>query len=82
MNTYKYCGGADEQFRLLLRKGVYPYEYMDNFERFEEQALPSIDNFYSELNLEGISKTDYQHAQKVWENFEIRDLGDYHDLYL
>ena len=82
MNTYKYCGGADEQFRLLLRKGVYPYEYMDNFERFEEQALPSIDKFYSELNLEGISKTDYQHAQKVWENFEIRDLGDYHDLYL
>ena len=76
-NTYKYCGGDDEHFRLLLRKGVYPYEYMDSFERFKEPALPSIDRFYSELNLQGISKLDYLHAKKVWEKFEIRDLGDY-----
>ena len=81
-NTYKYCGGDDEHFRLLLRKGVYTYEYMDSFERFKEQALLSIDRFYSELNLQGISKLDYLHAKKVWEKFEIRDLGDYHDLYL
>ena len=81
-NTYKYCGADDEHFRLLLRKGVYPYEYMDSFERFKEQALPSIDRFYSELNLQGISKLDYLHAKKVWEKFEIRDLADYHDLYL
>ena len=81
-NTYKYCGGDDEHFRLLLRKGVYPYEYMDSFERFKEPALPSIDRFYSELNLQDISKLDYRHAKKVWEKFEIRDLGDYHDLYL
>ena len=55
---------------------------MNSFERFEEQALLSIDRFYSELNLKGISKNDYQHTKMVWEKLEIRDLGDYHDLYL
>ena len=80
-NTYRYAG-EDEQFRLLLRKGVYPYEYMDSFERFEEKELPQQEAFYSNLNLSGISNNDYTHAQKVWKAFECRDLGDYHDLYL
>ena len=47
-----------------------------------KNRLYPIDRFYSELNLEGISKLDYRHAKKVWEKFEIRDLGEYHDLYL
>ena len=57
---------------LLLRKGVYPYE----------SALPSKEAFYRNLNLEDISVEDYVHAQKVWDVFEIKNLGEYHDLYV
>ena len=67
---------------LLLKKGVYPYEYMDSWERFEETQLPVIEKFYSTLTDEGISEQDYAHAQKVWETFQCKNLGDYHDLYL
>ena len=67
---------------MLLRKGVYPYECMDSCERFNEASLPPKKSFYSELNLEDISDKDYLHAQKVWDVFEIRNLGEYHDLYV
>jgi len=73
---------SDEHFRLFLRKGVYPYEYMDSFERFEEIAIPPKEAFYSNLNLSDISDIDYQHALKVFKALECRDLGDYHDWYL
>ena len=72
----------DEMFRLLLRKGVYPYEYMDDFDRFNETKLPSIESFDSKLNMSSISKVDYQHAENVWNKFGIGNLGEYHDLYL
>ena len=55
---------------------------MDSWERFNETSLPPKESFYSELNLEGISNKDYLHAQKVWDTFEIRNLGEYHDLYV
>ena len=48
--TYKFCNGNLNKFVLLLRKGVYPYEYMDSWERFNETMLPSKESFYSELN--------------------------------
>ena len=80
--TYKFCNGNLNKFVLLLRKGVYPYEYMDSWERFNETSLPPKESFYSELNLEDISDKDYLHAQKVWEEFGIRNLGEYHDLYV
>ena len=67
---------------LLLQKGVYPYEYMDSFDRFQETELPPIGKFYSSLSDESISKNDYQHAQEVWKTFNCENLGDYHDLYL
>ena len=70
------------KFVLLLRKGVYPYEYMDSWERFNETLLPPKEAFYSELNLEDISDKDYLHAQKVWNKFGIGNLGEYHDLYV
>ena len=57
---------------LLLRKGVYPYEYMDSWERFDETLLPDKKAFYSKLNDEGITDKDYAHAQKVWELFKIK----------
>ena len=73
--TYKFCNGNLNKLVLLLRKGVYPYEYMDSWERFNETSLPPKESFYSELNLEDISDKDYLHAQKVWKEFEIRNLG-------
>ena len=63
------------KLKLLKRKSVYPYDYMDCFEKLSE-------SFYSELNKSGISEDNYTHAQKVWESFEMKTLQDYHDLYL
>ena len=70
------------QYDLLTRKGIYPYEYMSPWDRFEETQLPPIEAFYSKLNMSSISSDDYQHAQRVWKEFRIHNLGDYHDLYL
>ena len=75
-------GRTKEEFELLLRKGVYPYEYMDSWERFNETQLPPIDAFYSKLSGCGINEEDYEHAQKVWKIFDCKNMGDYHDLYL
>ena len=51
-------------------------------ERFDENIIPSKESFYSELNLEGINDAGYEHVKKVWEAFGIRNLGEYHDLYV
>ena len=67
---------------LLIRKGVYPYDYMDNFERFNETELPPAKEFYSRLNESNLDVKDYEHAQKVWHHFDIKNMGEYHDLYL
>ena len=55
---------------------------MSSWDHFEEMQLPPIEAFYSKLNMSSISSDDYQHAQRVWKEFRIRNLGDYHDLYL
>ena len=67
---------------LLLRKGVYLYEYMDSWERFDEKLLPDKKAFYNELYLEDITDKDYTHAQKIFEEFNLKNLGDYYDLYV
>ena len=67
---------------LLSRKGVYPYEFMDSFEKFDEDELPDQDSFYSQLSGEDIFDKDYVHAQNVWKRFNMKNLGEYHDLYL
>jgi hypothetical protein len=72
----------DERFPLLLQKGVFPYEHMSGPAVFSEQSLPPIEAFHSSLTNDTISTEDYVHAQKVWEEFEIRDLGEYQDLYM
>ena len=72
---YKFFNGDLNKFFLLLRKGIYPYEYMDSWERFDENTIPSKGAFYSEFNLENITDKDYEHAKKVWETFEIKNLG-------
>ena len=72
----------EDKFNLLLRKGVFPYEYMDWVERMRETSLPAKDEFYSSLSEENISSSDYEHAQKVWAKFDMHSMRDYHDLYL
>ena len=71
-----------DKFILLLRKGLYPYEYMDSWERFDETSLPDKEAFYSNLNMEGITNIDYSHANKVFKEFKMNNLGDYHTLYV
>lgn len=71
-----------EQIDLLKHKGVYPYDYMDSFERFNETKLPPIEKFYSKLKDSALPIGDYLHAQNVWNKFGIKNLGEYHDLYL
>ena len=63
-NTYQFCNKDLSKFILLLREGVYLYEYMDSWEGFHETMLPTKESFYSELNLEDITEEDYSHAQK------------------
>ena len=82
LSVYQFCNGDLNKFVLLLRKGIYPYEYMDNWEKSDEIAFLHKEAFYSNLNLEDISDEDYTHAQKVWDVFEINNIGDYHDLYV
>ena len=67
---------------LLLRKGVYPYEYMGDWDRFNEEKLPNKSDFCSSLNMEDISEIDYRHALKIFNKFNIKNLGEYHDLYV
>ena len=90
-STYEFCnndttGSSSSErinkFILLLRKGVYPYEYMDNWERFNETSLPSKESFYSNLNMEDIDDIDYRHGNNVFNKFKLNNLGDYHDLYV
>ena len=80
-STYQFCNDDLNQFILLLRKGVYPYENMDNWEKSNETTIPPKEAFHRKLNLEDISDGDYAQAQKVWEVFGIKNRGKYHDLY-
>ena len=80
-NKYSFCDNDLNKFVLLLRKGVYPYEYMDSWEKFSEISLPSKKDFYSNLNMEDISDIDYRHANNVFKGFKLGNFGDYHDLY-
>ena len=72
----------ESQYKLLIRKGIYPYEYMDDWDKFRETALPPKEAFYSKLNMSGVSDQGYEHALRVWREFGINNLGEYHDLYL
>ena len=76
----KFYGG--ERLSLLLRKGVYPYDYMSELTKLNDTCLPVIKGFYNRLNDEDISTEDYNHAQNVWDHFGCKTMRDYHDLYL
>ena len=65
-NTYEFCNGDLNKFILLLRKGAYPYEYMDSRQRFDETSLPDKEAFYSNLNMEDITDVVYRHGKTVF----------------
>ncbi|KAK3698312.1 hypothetical protein QZH41_006011 [Actinostola sp. cb2023] len=77
--TGKYRG---EKLQLLLRKGVFPYDWFNGFDKLEATQLPPKEAFYSKLNDTDISEEDHQHAEKVWETFSMKTMREYHDLYL
>ena len=79
-NLSNYCEG--EKLQLLLRKGVFPYDWFDSFDKLSSTGLPPKGEFYSRLNDTDISDEDYEHAKKVWEKFEMKTMREYHDLYL
>ena len=78
---YKFCNGDLITFASLLRKGVYPYEYMDSLEKFNETSFTPKKEFQSELTLEDITDKDYNHGEKVFKEY-CKNMGDYHDLYV
>lgn len=79
-HTKKFYTG--DKLDLMTQKGVYPYEYIDSFNRFKETSLPPKEAFYSSLNQSGVSDDDYNRAQLVWKQMRIKTMKGYHDLYL
>ena len=71
-----------DKMYLMLRKGVFPYDYFDSLDKLNETQLPPIEEFYSKLNGKQISKDDYEYAKKVWKTFNMKTMREYHDLYL
>ena len=66
----------------MIRKGMYPYEYMDDFQKYEEAKPPSKNALYSKLSMKGKSDNDYEHAQQILNTMEKKSLGCYHNFYL
>lgn len=74
--------GEGEKFDLVRKKGIYCYDYVDCWERYEETYLPEPSHFFNRLTSESVSSNDYKHAMRVWDTFNIKNLGEYTDLYL
>ena len=65
-----------------MPKGVCPYEYMDNWEKVNETSLPEKEDFYSNLNMEDVTDANYPYAKRVYKDFKVNNLGEYHNLYV
>ena len=72
----KFSNNSLNKFILFLRKDVYPYEYMDDCEKFNETTLPEKEEFCRNLNMEDITDADYIHAKRVCKDFEIKNLSE------
>ena len=81
-NIYKFSNRDNNKFFLWLRKGDSPYDYMDDQQKFNETSLPEKEHFYSHLNMGDITDKDYVHTKRICKDFEIKELGEYHDLYV
>ena len=84
---------GSENLELLKQKDAYPYEYVNSFERFNEEKLSARKYFYSstkdrkigddrKISDGDISVKDYLTCEKIWHKFEMKNMGDYHDHYL
>ena len=73
---------GEENYQLLTKKGIYPYDYFDNTKKYNEQKLPNKEEFFNKINNKNISDEDYNHAKNVFEKFECENLLDYSILYL
>ena len=71
-----------DELDLMTKKGVYPYDFMDDFEKFNLRELPSKEQFYSLLSDKNITDEEYERAKKIWKAFRIGNMGEYHNLYL
>ena len=80
-NIYKFSNHDKNKFILLLQKSVYPYEYMDDWGKFDE-TLPEKEDFYNHSDMDDITDADYVRAKRVCKDFEIKKLQEYHDLYV
>ena len=80
-NTYKFPNHDTNKFILLMQKGVYSYEHMVEWEKLNETSLPEKGDSYSNLDMEDITNAGYMHVKRVCKDFEIKNLGEYHDLY-
>ena len=82
-NIFKCSIHDNNKFILLLIKGVCSYKYMDDWKKFSKSTLSEKEDFYSLLNMEGITNADYANAKKkrVCKDFETKHLREYHDLY-
>ncbi|XP_055310959.1 uncharacterized protein LOC129573854, partial [Sitodiplosis mosellana] len=78
----EFCNISSTQLKLLERKGVFCYDYLDSVDKLSETELPAKEKFYSKLNESAISDEEYAHAQNVWKTFDVKTLGEYSDLYL
>jgi len=67
---------------MLLRKGVFPYDWFNSLEKLDETQLPAKEAFYSKLNNSNITDDDFEHAVKVWKHFKMTTFREYHDLYM
>ena len=80
--TFQFSNNDINKFILLLKNGVYPYDSLHDWEKFNETTLPKTEEFYSNLNMEEIMDVDYMHLKRVCKDFEIKNLSEYHDLHL
>ena len=73
---------TQEQRDILTKKGVFPYDFMTSFDKFNYDNFPSIEECYNQLNNEDMTEEDYNRALNVWDLFKLNNMGEYHDLYL
>ena len=73
---------SGKYLKAVKEKGIYPYEYINSFTKFDETELPSKDKFFNSLKDKDISKNKYSRAKNIWNTINIKNLGEYHDLYL
>ena len=71
-NTYRFCNEDIDKFMLLLRKGVYPYDYIDDWSRFDEETLPDQSDSYNSLNMEEITDIDIDMLERFLINFVLK----------